>query len=409
MKERKYVLIGLSIGFILFLFDRWLDSHNHSLRISWLWILLGWFTGSLFIRIHNEQRKREEAIKEDRQRMFDLFNSLPGIVIVVGETYEVHFVNRNYLLEFGERNGKFCYNMLKRNRPCENCRIKEAFFTGQPIKDEEIFYNSKIYEVKIQPFMDVNGTRLVIKTLYDITERKKAEQELTRLHLEMVNLERFNLVGQMAAGITHEIRNPITTVRGFLQLLGSKPEFQLQGDTFMLMINELDRANKIISDFLSLSRHSPKEQDHLNINEILRHLYPLLEADSLSQDKQIKFLPGETPKILLNPDEISQLVLNLCRNGLEAMQAGGTLCMSTYVENSQVVLCIEDEGGGIPIEYLNDIGTPFFTTKENGTGLGLSTCYDIANRHNATINFKSNPRGTVFFVCFPILVPKMAS
>jgi len=246
-----------------------------------------------------------------------------------------------------------------------------------------------------------------MRNLYDITERKEAEQELSRLQVEMAQLERLNLVGQMAAGIAHEIRNPMTTVRGYLQLLGAKSEFQSHASTFELMIEELDRANSIISEFLSIVRNKHTERQSQNINEILRHLYPLLEADTFTQNKQIVFEAEETPDIILNAKEISQLVLNLCRNGLEAMQEGGTLTIRTYIEDEHVVLLVEDEGCGIPSEFLDKLGTPFFTTKDNGTGLGLATCYRIAEHHNATIDIKSGSGGSVFFVRFPCLAVKL--
>lgn len=169
------------------------------------------------------------------------------------------------------------------------------------------------------------------------------------------------------------------------------------------MIEELDRANSIITEFLSLAKNSPTTQQCQNINSILQHLYPLLEADTYIQNKQLVFVRGETPDILLDTKEFSQLVLNLCRNGLEAMQEGGTLTIRTYSENEHVVLSVEDEGCGINLEGLDKLGTPFYTTKDNGTGLGLATCYSIAERHNAKINLKSSPGGTIFFVRFPRL------
>jgi len=95
-------------------------------------------------------------------------------------------------------------------------------------------------------------------------------------------------------------------------------------------------------------------------------------------------------KIQLDAKEISQLVLNLCRNGLEAMHERGTLTIRTYIEGEHLVLSVQDEGCGISIEYLDKLGTPFFTTKENGTGLGLATCYSIANQHNARIDVDSD-------------------
>ena len=234
-----------------------------------------------------------------------------------------------------------------------------------------------------------------------IVGQKKAMHELSRLQTEMARLERLNLVGQLAAGLAHEIRNPLTTVRGYLQFLGGKPEFRTYGARFELMIEELDRANLIITEFLSFVKDRHTEMKSQNINDILQHLYSLLEADSFSQNKQLFYEATETPKILMNSQEISQLVLNLCRNGLEAMQEGGTLRIRTFLEGEQVVLSVQDEGGGIPEEYVERLGTPFFTTKENGTGLGIATCYRIADRHNAKIDLDTGPGGTTFYVRFP--------
>lgn len=402
------IFLGFMIGVILFLFDRWQDMHNHSFAFPWsiviaAFMIFGGVIGNLLNKQSNDQWKREESIKEEHRRLHDLLSSLPGIVIVLGENYKVRFANSNYIKEFGDRAGELCYDLIGENSPCSYCMIEEAFRDGKPIENVEFFPNGKIYEVIIQPFYDIDGSRLVIKTLYDITDRKKAEQELSKLQSDMAHLERLNLVGQMAAGIAHEIRNPMTTVRGYLQLLGSKPDFQSQKSTFELMIQELDWANSIIAEFLSFVKNNPTEMLCQNINSILRHLYPLLEADAIIQKKQILFEAGETPDLLINAKEISQLVLNLCRNGLESMEVNGTLAIRTYIENQHVVLMVEDEGCGIQSEHLERLGTPFFTTKENGTGLGLVICHNIADRHNATIDFKSGSDGTKFFVRFPIV------
>ena len=229
----------------------------------------------------------------------------------------------------------------------------------------------------------------------DITSRKIAESEIARF-------DRLNLVGQLAAGIAHEIRNPMTTVRGYLQLLGVKPEYATRRSTFDLMISELDRANAIITEFLSLAQTKPTEMKSQNLNDILSHLYPLIEADTFTQNKQINFISGEIPNLELNAKEISQLILNLTRNGLEAMEEGGSLTIESYIEDCKVVLEIADEGCGIPKENINKLGTPFFTTKDTGTGLGLASCYKIAESHNAKIRMDSSSRGTTFSILFPI-------
>lgn len=408
----KYLTVFLMIagfvgGCILYLVDRWLDDNHYTFLFSWIiaiftCMLFGGLLGEFLQKEFKEQRERENAIQREHNRLYELFNALPGIVYIQEKNYIIRFANHNFTKEFGDYIGKSCYEtLLGRNIPCDKCLAGEAYCGAQPLTN---YFNNRLYEVRWQTFDDVDGSQLIIKVLNDITERKLAEQELSRLQAEMARLERLNLVGQMAAGIAHEIRNPMTTVRGYLQLLGSRTEFQSQGSTFELMIEELDRANSIITEFLSFVKNGPTERRCQSINQILCHLYPLLEADTFSQNKQIVFEAGETLDILLDSKEISQLVLNFCRNGLDAMQAGGTLRIRTYIEDEQVVLSVEDEGCGIHSEFLDKLGIPFHTTKENGTGLGLAICYSIANKHNAKIDFKSGFSGTTFFVRFPCLV-----
>jgi len=220
----------------------------------------------------------EEAIKEERNKLYNLLNSLHGLVIVLDENCKVRFANQKYIVKFGKCEGELCYEVAGKKSPCDNCLIEKVFQNDLSLEREELLFNNRIYEVIMQPFSDVDGSKLVIRNLYDITERKESEQKLSQLQVEMAQLERLNIVGQMAAGIAHEIRNPMTTVRGYLQLLGAKPEFQSHAPKFELMIEELDRANSIISDFLSIVRNKPTEIQSLNINEILRHLYPLIAS-----------------------------------------------------------------------------------------------------------------------------------
>jgi signal transduction histidine kinase len=111
---------------------------------------------------------------------------------------------------------------------------------------------------------------------------------------------------------------------------------------------------------------------------------------------------GKIPKLYLDEKEIRQLLLNLVRNGLEAMDAGGTLTIQTMLDEDGVILVVKDQGKGIPPEVLEKIGTPFMTTKAGGTGLGLVVCYTIAKRHQANINIDTGENGTAFFIRFPI-------
>ncbi len=244
------------------------------------------------------------------------------------------------------------------------------------------------FDVTVYPFDE--GICCCFK---DITEKKNYEKEMKRL-------SGLDLIGQMAAGISHEIRNPMTTVRGFLQLLSTKDECLEFHEYFTLMIDELDRANSIITEFLSMGNTRTTDLQKLDLNSILHDISPLLHADVFNQNKQIQLETAEIPSLLLNRNEIRQLILNLYRNGLDAMNQGKVLTIRTYMEKDYVVLAVEDQGEGIKPEVLEKLGTPFFSTKDNGTGLGLGVCYAIAARHHAKIEIQTGPEGTTFFVKF---------
>lgn len=229
----------------------------------------------------------------------------------------------------------------------------------------------------------------------DITSLRKIESEIRRL-------DSLNLIGEMAAGIGHEVRNPMTTVRGYLQLFLRKDTFSTYSDQFETMINELDRANSIITEFLSLAKDKTFDRELGSINEIIRDLTPLIQADAFRSGHDVKFETGNIPDLQLDKSQIRQLILNMTRNGFEAMTVPGVLTIQTYVEGEHIVLSVEDTGTGIPDDVLQKIGTPFFTTKENGTGIGLSVCYRIAERHDATIDIESSEKGTAFLIRFPI-------
>ena len=167
------------------------------------------------------------------------------------------------------------------------------------------------------------------------------------------------------------------------------------------MIEELDRANSIISEFLSLAKNKPVNLEECSLNKIILTLQPLMQADATLTNNYLETELAEIPLLPLDEKEIRQLILNLVRNGVEAMPNGGRILLRTYLEPGHVCLSVSDQGPGIPAEILANIGTPFLTTKINGTGLGLPVCYSIARRHNATLYPKSSPEGTSFIIKFP--------
>lgn len=239
----------------------------------------------------------------------------------------------------------------------------------------------------------VNGERCLLGTTIDITELKQLQQEMARL-------DRLNLVGEMAAGIAHEIRNPMTVIRGYLQMLQLNEEFALHNRRFDTMIEEIDRVNAIITEFLSLARNTPSSLKKQSINSIITALLPLIQADAARNGVAVSIDLADIPELELDDKQIRQLVLNLVRNGIEAMARYGELKIKTRRKRGGVILIVKDRGEGILPDVLEKLGTPFFTTKEKGTGLGLPICYRIAESHNANIQVKTSPGGTIFMVHF---------
>lgn len=244
------------------------------------------------------------------------------------------------------------------------------------------------------PIRSDNGTIIgVVMVFRDITESKRIEEQMARL-------DKLKVVGQMAAGIAHEIRNPMTTVHGFLQLLKINSDFKQYTEYFEVMINELDRANNIISGFLSLAKDRVLQAGEENLNRIIHSIAPLIQAEAIMENKYVQLELGDIPNLVLDENEIRQLILNLVRNGLDASDSGSGITLCTCKEDGQVVFAVKDRGPGIEPYVLERLGTPFITTKEKGTGLGLVICYNVAEKHGASIKVDTGSDGTTFSVVF---------
>lgn len=331
----------------------------------------------------------------------DIVAAVPaGLLVFNRRTAELIITNKTFCEKFrveaGEVTGKSLPDILDLiGLPAV---AKTAILTSKGFFGLECWSNSQRVGKLLLKISMINGRleqEAFLLMIEDITERWKLEQEMARL-------ERLNLIGEMAAGIGHEIRNPMTTVRGFLQLLANKKEYSQDKEFFTLMLEELDRVNDIISEFLSLARNRAVELKAQNLNDIVKAIYPLIQADAMRADNYCDLELEDVPDLLLNEKEIRQLILNLARNGLEAMShlSVGKLTIRTYRDENEVVLAVQDQGKGIEPHILERLGTPFLTTKENGTGIGLSVCYSIANRHKARIAVDTSSSGTTVFVRF---------
>lgn len=220
-----------------------------------------------------------------------------------------------------------------------------------------------------------------------------------RMLKEIAKQEQLKLISDVASGLAHEIRNPLTTVRGFLQMLTQQEKSSSFREYFELMLSEIDKANKIMTNFLYLDLNKAYKLKTGDLNDLVLQVLPHLEK--YSQQKRIRIVveKNRLPLLLLDEKEIGMLIFNLAINGIEAMDSG-QLSIRTYLCENAVVLEVQDQGNGIEQNILKSIGKPFVTTKANKVGIGLAMCYSIARRHNAEINYRSSDRGTTFYVYF---------
>lgn len=340
-----------------------------------------------------EERTSELAVANDR--VTSVIESITDGFFALNKDWEFIYINKHQYFP----QGKIANDLLGKN-------IWEMFPEYAETVMYKEFHKAMIERVPVHfeiPAITENYWPEIVAYPYDegicclfknTAEKKKYEKEFRRL-------SNLDLIGQMAAGISHEIRNPMTTVRGFLQLLKQENQRDKHDVYFDVMIEELDRANSIITEFLSVGNTRTSDLEMLDLNAVIHDIAPLIKIDTFGQNKLIEFDTQDVPKLLLNRNEIRQLVINLYRNGLEAMEAGKVLTIFTCQEDENcVVLGVRDQGTGIKHDVLEKLGTPFFTTKDNGTGLGLGICYAIAARHNAKIEIQTGPEGTTFLTKF---------
>lgn len=356
------------------------------------------------LRAQEELERRVAELHESGQRFRWIFDNSPAMISITS------MVNGQYL----EVNAKFLNvlgythaEVVGRTPKMLNLSVDlgqeehlhdELFNKGEasPVEYRLKAKSGKIITIKAAASLaQFGGEQCRIVIGQDITKEKEFENDLLRL-------DRLNLVGEMAASIGHEVRNPMTTVRGYLQMFQTKQENRKYLEQIKVMIEELDRANFIITEFLSLAKNKAVILKPQNLNEIIKAISPLLQADALHSGHNLEVKLGELPDVKLDDKEIRQMLLNLAKNGFEAMEAGGTLTIASYKEDNTVVLAVRDTGKGFSPIMMEKLGTPFITTKENGTGLGIPVCYRIAERHGAKIEINTGKGGTVISVRFPL-------
>ncbi|MFC7440129.1 ATP-binding protein [Laceyella putida] len=217
-----------------------------------------------------------------------------------------------------------------------------------------------------------------------------------------LRLEKLSALGQLAAGLAHEIRNPLTSIRGFVQISATESEAVKKWESIILP--EIDRINDLLKQFLNLSEAKPVKVTRFNLNRLMNDVLSLLQPKSLLMGHELIGHPPDQPVVMeADAEQLKQVLINLVQNGLEAMQEKGTVEVSWQMCEDQVQIRVLDTGNGIPPELYNRIFEPFFTTKDEGTGMGLAICHRIIEDHGGIMCVTSNlGLGTSFNIQLPL-------
>jgi two-component system sensor histidine kinase HydH len=288
--------------------------------------------------------------------------------------------------------------------PANFCGLREYLDRGESISEKEMeceFTEDKIVPISISGSSIVNeeGTFVgQVLILRDLGEIRRLEEEVRRK-------EKLAAIGGLAAGVAHEIRNPLSSIKGIASYYKSKfADDSEDKEMAGVMIEEVDRLGRVISQLLEFARPAELNLRPVNLNEILEHSARLVKQEAIAKNIQIDLnLTSKGEAVVVDPDRLTQCFLNLCLNGLQAMENGGRLTISSFIRDGSFAVDIKDSGLGISADDLTKIFDPYFTTKTKGTGLGLAIVHKIVEAHQGQVKVRSNlGQGTVFSIILPL-------
>lgn len=241
--------------------------------------------------------------------------------------------------------------------------------------------------------------------LFDMKKERWLKQEE-----QSIQEEKLKMVGELAAGLAHEIRNPLTTVKGFLQV-ASASGYNIE-QWYDVIMDEITRVNQLTVEFLQFSKPQESQLKVIPIHECVERVINLMESEAALQGHALEYtyVANRPYYCLMDRDKIVQVLINLLKNAFQAMEKKGRVELTVYPEQESVYLVVKDTGPGIPKDVLAQIFNPFFTTKEEGTGLGLSICHKIIRDHQGTLAASSELGvGTTFVISLPLSAEQCAS
>lgn len=380
------------------------EDIRNTMIISGILVVLG-LAGFISMFWMQSFRTAKRSLQDTSAFADEVVTSLPVGLIATDKNGKIAFYNsaveRITGLDLSKARGEDPENIL----PNHLCGLKEALDRGESISEKEMvceFAEDKIVPVSVSASKIINeegqfvGQVMILRDL----------GEVRRLQHEIRRKEKLAAIGGLAAGVAHEIRNPLSSIKGIASYFKSKfDENSDDKEAAGVMIQEVDRLNRVISELLEFARPTQLKLKSTDVNDLLEHSVRLIQQEAATKGITIKLnLSQQRLAAEIDSDRFSQCLLNLYLNALQAMDNGGRLTIENSItEESLIKIEIKDTGPGIKSEDLNKIFNPYFTTKTKGTGLGLAIVHKIIEAHRGDIKIRSvSGQGTAFTIVIPI-------
>jgi signal transduction histidine kinase len=367
----------------------------------------------------SERKLAEEALQTEKNKLQSVIDAMEDGLTIRDRDYNISYQNKPTRIVYGDRTGEKCYRVYEgRDKVCDGCPAEKAFRDGKSHTSERKVVTPSgevtFWENTANPIRDAKGNIVSCLELgRNITERKQAEEREKELQREIYLSSRLASIGELAAGIAHQLNNPLTGVLGFSQRLLRKITDKEAIQDLKKIYSEAERAAKIVQNLLTFARRREPKKEYYDVNTIVRSALELRAYELKTSNIEVTInLAHNLPKIMVDFHQIQEVFLNLILNAEQAMtgaNSGGKLTIKTEKNKRYIRTTFTDDGPGIPAGHLDNIFDPFYTTKgeKGGTGLGLSVCHGIISEHGGRIYAKSKlGKGTTFFVELSIMSKK---
>jgi two-component system sensor histidine kinase HydH len=351
----------------------------------------------------------DKSYKEIKTLTGNVLEAMHSAVVAVDEEGRIIMLNRLAEDLFGVNKNHALNQDYDTIFPDDPCLLKQTMEKKRAAQDVEVVYKTlsgsslNLLIGSSCLFDEQNQFRGAVAVIHDITELKRYEEEAKKA-------ERLSALGNLAAGVAHEIRNPLNAISITVQRLRSEFEPRKDQEEYssfiQTVLNEIKRLDNIINQFLSLAKVQKLSLVPTDMNKFLDEVIGLVEADAKDKKVGVVKTLEKLPQMSIDPDEMKKALLNIMLNGIQAMPQGGELKISTSPDELKrnVIMKISDTGVGISKENLSTIFQPYFSTKAKGTGIGLSIAYRIISDHKGKIEVESEVgKGTTFTITLPVI------